>query len=453
MKRLALTAAVVTLVGWSAVGAAPASAQSGDDQQQELRRQIERRFEVLKLQDGFALRPRGAAGGARLIQLSDGAIAIDGVPATGGELRAKLGADADLLIRLSYLEPSARRRLFGGAEAAPVLPEPEVVPPLPPAPPLPPFIRERRQRSRRGGEDRVRFGGSVTVNEGEVVMGDAVAIGGSVRIDGQVTGNAVSIGGSLDLGPHADVLGDAVVVGGVLKRDPGAQVGGKVVDVGGGNFDFGSFAGGRFPFGRFPPFSSPFFGAARNMFALMSTLARVAVLFVLVSLVLLVGRDYVEQVGARAVAEPVKSGAIGFLAQILFVPVLVITILILVVTIVGIPFLVLIPFAILALAVIGLIGFTAVSYNLGRFVHQRLAWSDDNPYLMAATGIALVISPVLIARLLGLGGGWLFPITGTLIFLGFLLEYLAWTVGFGAVALSRFAQSRSVPPQLPPVAA
>ena len=43
------------------------------------------------------------------------------------------------------------------------------------------------------------------VNQDEVVEGDVVAIGGSVRVDGQVTGNAVAIGGSLTLGPKADV--------------------------------------------------------------------------------------------------------------------------------------------------------------------------------------------------------------------------------------------------------
>ena len=450
MKRGGLTAAVIALVAMTALGGDPAHAQAGDDQQQNaLRRQVERRFEVLRLQDGLALRPRNDARGVGVIQLTDAAIVVDGTPVTGGELRARLGADnAELVLRLSYLEPPARRRLFESGTAAP---EAAIAPPFPPAPPAPPFP-PRSRRFRRDGGDRVRFGGSVNVEEGEVVMGDAVAIGGSVRIDGQVTGNAVSIGGSLTLGPHADVAGDAVVIGGSLTRDPAAQVGGKVVDVGGGNFDFSSL-GGRFPFGRITQFGMPFFGAARNAFALMSTLARIAVLCVLASLVLLVGRDYVERVGERAVAEPVKSGAIGLLAQVLFIPLLVITCVILVVTIIGIPFLVLIPFAMLALALIGLIGFTAVAYNVGRFVHQRLHWSDQNPYLSTVTGIVIVISPVLIARLLGLADWLLFPITGALFFLGFVLEYVAWTVGFGAVALLRFAQPRAVPPSAPPATA
>ena len=47
---------------------------------------------------------------------------------------------------------------------------------------------------------------------------------------------------------------------------------------------------------------------------------------------------------------------------------------------------------------------------------------------------------MIVARFLGLADWLTFPITGTLVFLGFLVEYLAWTVGFGAVALQRFAR-------------
>jgi hypothetical protein len=261
-----------------------------------------------------------------------------------------------------------------------------------------------------------------------------------------VSGNAVAIGGSMTLGPKADVQGDAVVIGGRLNRDPGAHIGGKVVDVGAGDFDFGGFRRGGVPFGRlFVPFS----GAARGLLALMSTLARVAVLCVLASLVLLVGGEYVERVGARAVAEPVKAGAIGLLAQLLFIPMLVITILLLVVTIIGIPLLVLVPFAVLALAVIGLVGFTAVASYLGRLVNHRFDRAGANPYQTVVIGILLLISPVLIARLIGLAGILVFPITGTLAFLGFLLEYAAWTVGFGAVALLRFARPGRTLPSAP----
>jgi hypothetical protein len=60
-------------------------------------------------------------------------------------------------------------------------------------------------------------------------------------------------------------------------------------------------------------------------------------------------------------------------------------------------------------------------------------------------GVLLLISPVLLARLIGLGGGVLYPMTFGLGFIGFLVEYLAWTVGFGAVALARFNRPMPTP--------
>ena len=442
MKRVAL-AAVAVLVTFPMASGYVAFAQTGSAEQDALRRQIEQRFDVLPLQHGVALRPKrlpiraeapqGVERGVRSIELTDATIAIDGAPVTGVELREKLGPDADLVLRLSYLAPDARQRLFGGAVVAPAPPGV----PEPPAPALP----ERGPRPRRGDrdQDRVRFGGSVTVNEGETVRGDVVAIGGSVRVDGTVTGDAVAVGGGLELGPHADVQGDAVSIGSRLKRDPGAHIGGKVVDVGGFNVDFDPLRRGRLP-SRFRfPFGFPFFGPTRGFVALMLTIARVIMLCALTSLVVLVGREYVERAGARAAAEPIKAGAVGLLAQLLFVPLLVITILVLVV----------IPFALLALAVIGLVGFTAVASHLGRLVSQRFDWRDRNPYLTVVTGIVLLVSPVLIARLIGLAGAVLFPIAGTLAFLGFLAEYVAWTVGFGAVALLRFTPSQTAAPSGP----
>jgi hypothetical protein len=266
-------------------------------------------------------------------------------------------------------------------------------------------------------------------------------------VNGEVTGDAVSIGGGLELGPHANVLGDAVSVGGSLKRDPGARVGGKVVDIGAGwNLRFGQWPWGRFPRGRIFPPGTSMFGIATGAFALMGTLMRVAVLCLLASIVVFVGREQVERVGARAAAEPLKAGAIGLAAQLLFGPLLILTIVVFVITIIGIPLLILVPFAMLAFGLVFLVGFTAVAYRLGGVTNHRLAWHHGNPYLTAITGIMLLVSPVLIARVIGLADWLLFPITGSLVFLGLLAEYLAWTVGFGAVALMRFERSPTAPP-------
>src|SRR5262245_49620116 len=93
--------AIALLVALSAAHGTMAEAQS--DQERAFRQQVERRFEVLPLRNGVVLRSKAADARVRAIEITDGAIAIDGSPATGSELREKLGADADLVLRVSYL--------------------------------------------------------------------------------------------------------------------------------------------------------------------------------------------------------------------------------------------------------------------------------------------------------------------------------------------------------------
>ena len=46
-------------------------------------------------------------------------------------------------------------------------------------------------------------------------------------------------------------------------------------------------------------------------------------------------------------------------------------------------------------------------------------------------------------RILGIGGPLLLPLALPVLLIGFLAEYLAWTVGFGAVALNQFDKKES----------
>ena len=142
-------------------------------------------------------------------------------------------------------------------------------------------------------------------------------------------------------------------------------------------------------------------------------------------------------VSLRAASEPMKAGAVGLLIQLLFFPVLIAMIVVMVVTIIGIPLLVLVPFALLAFVLLFLIGFTAVAYDVGRLAVSRFGGEGQNPYFVAAIGIALVLSPLLLSRLVGFAG-LLWPVTWTLLLLGLVTEYVAWTVGLGAIALVRF---------------
>lgn len=389
-----------------------------------LRTQLERRFQILPVANGIVLTPRFRAD-ARSIEVTD-VIAIDGVTVSGSELRQKLGVDAGVVLQASYLDTPSRQLLAGsGAPSQPA----ETATPAPPPAPNTPGSSSRTTRR----DDIVRFGGGVTVATGEYVAGDVVTIGGSSNIDGEVRGDTVVVGGSLTLGPHARVHGDAVVVGGRLMKDPDAVIDGEVSEVGIGNAIRGSGANWFRP-GGFGGWRS-FVGA----WGFAGTFVRVALVMLLAAIVLLIAEKPVQQIADRAAAEPVKSWAVGFLVEILFVPVLVLTVVVLAISIIGIPLLLLVPVAILGAMIVFLVGFTGIAFHLGRLIETRYAGLRDRPYLATIAGIALIVSPLLLARIVGLIPG-VGLISAILVAAGVVIEYIAWTAGVGAAALARFGK-------------
>ncbi len=73
------------------------------------------------------------------------------------------------------------------------------------------------------------FGGAVTLEAETTVNGDVVLMGGTVDAAGVVNGNMVGIGGVLQLGDASQVNGDLVTIGASLQRDDGAQINGQVI--------------------------------------------------------------------------------------------------------------------------------------------------------------------------------------------------------------------------------
>jgi len=376
----------------------------------DLSTQLRERYDIVALQQGVALVPRDAISAVRMIQVVNGVVTVDGETLTGRQLQERLGSDADLVLQVSYLTVQQQRDLAGPAASAPA-----------PAPVSPPADTVERTRITRG--DRVRFGCDVTVDRDERLDGDVVAIGGSVIVNGEVTGDATSIGGTLTLGPDAIVRGDAVSVGGVLNRAPGARVEGEITEVGPG--------GGRF--GREHWFPGMFGTFWSRLGSFASTTIRVTLLVLIGLIVVAFGRNPVERIAARIAATPLRSGLIGLLAEILFLPVLILTIVVLAVSIVGIPLLILVPFAVLLLMLVGLIGFVALAYQIGRQLTDRFGWTQRGAYAAVAIGVVAIAAVTLVARLAALAGGFIVgaPLAG----LGYFLEYVAWTVGFGAAIL------------------
>ncbi|MEJ2151700.1 MAG: hypothetical protein P8Y29_01805, partial [Gemmatimonadota bacterium] len=78
----------------------------------ELRDRIERRYQVLPIQNGIVLMPKYRTD-VQSIELANGSIGIDGEPVTGAELTERVGQDAEDVTRLSFMDSTTRRVLFG----------------------------------------------------------------------------------------------------------------------------------------------------------------------------------------------------------------------------------------------------------------------------------------------------------------------------------------------------
>jgi hypothetical protein len=390
-----------------------------------LRNQLRARYDIVALTDGVVLVPRQREDNIRLIEIRNGAVAINGDEVSAREERERLGQDAELVLRATYLNPLALRDL-ARADSALAVSQPETTK----STNEPETGSPERTQVHRG--DLVHIGGGLTVARDELVVGDVVAIGGSADVDGEVTGDVAVIGGSLNLGPDAVVRRDVSVIGGSLNRSPGARISGQANEVGlSGQAPVGSAFGSAFR--RNLLFGRPFSQLGR----LLATVLRISLLILSALVVMTLGKRFVQAIADRAAAEPLRSGFVGLLMEVLFVPLLIVTIVVLAVSIIGIPLLLLVPFGIVLAVVLMLIGFTGVASLVGRIVSDRFG-IKRGPYASVALGVVVVVGLTLIARLVALAGGLVFGlvVASTLAAVGYLAEYVAWTMGIGAIILT-----------------
>jgi len=287
---------------------------------------------------------------------------------------------------------------------------------------------------RRVGE-RVHIFGGVTVPRDESVAGQVVAVFGSVRVDGHVSDQVVAVLGSVSLGPEAQVDGDVVAVGGRVKVADGARIKGDIREV---SFRSPEMGVSWSPWWAVPFSFNPFDGTAR----LVGTAFRLFLLGLFGCLVLLLVRQPVERISQRVSSEPVKMALIGLLAQLLFFPLLFLTTVILAVSIIGIPLLLLIPFVILTMLLVFLGGFPAVAYVVGGWGAARAGIAEDQPFLRVWIGVLIVLAPLLLARFFGVVGGPFRLGAFAVASAAFMIEYVAWTTGFGAALTTGFERWR-----------
>lgn len=435
-----------------------------------LRTQVEERYEVTPIAGGIRLEPSEVRSAVSSIEITgEGRIAVNGEAVPREVLRTWLGDDAELILLLADLRPQARRELFGFAplpapdeaaaaasaeEAAPMeapaaevpegAPSVEVEPPPAPPPPERRLFREHDLRHRAGSQFTLfrdlKVGSDETAREAVAVLGSVIVDGevrgdvssvlGSVWVDGRVEGAVVVVGGSLRVGPGAEVLRGAVIVGGRLDADPTAVVEGDVVEI-----PVLSLGASPWRYRGPRPLAGLWTAFWYGMWILLCAL--------FACLTILVARGAVERTAEQAAAWW-KAGLVGFLAQIFFLPLWVVVSVLLAISVVGIALLVPL-WMVLPLAVLGisLLGYTGVARSLGGWV---LRWRGlDSPVLSVLVGTLLLHVSLLAGLGLREGMGWspfLGPLGVLLVLAGCLIHYFAWTIGIGAVLMAAFARRR-----------
>ncbi len=294
------------------------------------------------------------------------------------------------------------------------------------------------------------LGGSVTIEKGATVEGDLVvvggavyangtvegdlaAIGGSVFLDGTVEGSLQVVGGMASMGKEALVEGDIDTLAASLQQEDGARVEGEVRNAPVGPFSL--VIPGRlwlpdwdidqgevpippvFDLGRATDVStSPAF-VLNPAWGVGWWLFRSFVWAGLALLASLLIPRHTVRAGEGAVARPVLAGGMGCLT-VLVAPIVLV---LLVITICGIPFAMIGAFL---LAVAWAFGIIALGTEIG----QRMARMSHQDWALPVSAALGTLALTLVTN----GIGALVPCVG------WMLPALVGIVGLGAVLVTRF---------------
>lgn len=301
---------------------------------------------------------------------------------------------------------------------------------------------EPRQRWRDRDGVHIRIGRDYHLPADQIATTPIVVIGGSATIDGRVDDDLVVLGGRVRIGPRAQVRANLVALGGHVEVADTAEISGEIHDVG------VIWPEIRFGLREWLFDDEPGWWAA---VALAGTVFRFTVTMIAACLLALVAPGWIRRIQDRAADAPLASAFVGLASQILMVPVFVAVVAGLVLTIVGIPLLLLVPFAGLALLVTWIAGLTAVAALLGGRLRgrSRLA-APDAPVLDVASGLMLLFVVTFASNVLAFWPLDLWPFSAAFGVAGVFLEYLAWTVGLGAALLAPLRRRVHIgPPPIP----
>lgn len=258
------------------------------------------------------------------------------------------------------------------------------------------------------GNGIVKLFSDASVEAGEQVDGDVVAVFGSATIAGEVTGSVVAVFGSVRLKPGARVHGDAVSVGGGLIEEDGSKVSGQVVQVG------------------FMPLTLGLPGLP-VMLATILLGWLVSLFFGWIGAALFPVR--LARIAVTSSRRTAASLALGILSG----PMMIVTMVLLLVTVVGIPIAAILPFVYVGVVYLGQI---AAMYVLGcKLTRRRLGEGGFTAPLVA--GSLLVTSIFGFSAILWQTEGLVRTVALFFLLVGGLLSMGLAAIGTGAFLLSR----------------
>lgn len=259
------------------------------------------------------------------------------------------------------------------------------------------------------------LGGIATLKTGSRITGDVILTGGTIRASGQIDGNILATGGLIDLNDTALVKGDVTTIAANLNRATGARIEGNVNSGFSGPFTFTLPEGVQVPDVRvnFNPILNIFWYFTRSF--LWAALAVVVVLF---------APRQSERVVKAVVVQPLITGGIGLLTSIVF-PLLLVLIAI---TLIGIPISLLGAFLLVVAWAFGLV-------SIGMEVGKRLAEALSQDWaLPVSAGIGTFLLTLLINGI------------GFIDCIGWIPGALVGVLAVGAVLLTRFGTQVYPPP-------
>lgn len=265
-----------------------------------------------------------------------------------------------------------------------------------------------------GGEDeQVTFGEDVTVEEDEVVHQDMVILFGDLDVHGEIVGNVVVVMGDVYVYDGAIVTGDLLVVGGEVEREEGSRIVGEVTR---SSTKLGRIFDDEWQFDEFDIHGRGPYSAGEALLKLFEFLA-----VALVGQLLLASRMPRFTAGLRM--RPGRSFLVGlltFLACVLLLVPAVILLLVLVLTVVGIP--------VAFLVILGLVGLGFLAWLVPLYTFSRYSFEARgmNRYLSVAIWATIFW---FVHAIVGAAG----PLIGLVV----LIEIVLFLFGLGAMVVTR----------------